>query len=133
MAEDDYHDDCHTLPVAEVYRGCEIYGLQSAERIAAAKRELGRVVNMTGPRKLYEFAGDPRNAPEARCLARKKALISIEQRQKVTFDRERLEACTVGIDRRTSVMGRLLGLIDAERAGAPWPKTWEPPFTAADR
>jgi hypothetical protein len=47
---DDYNDDCHTLPIHEVYRGVEIYGLQSAERIGVAKRQIGRVANMTVPR-----------------------------------------------------------------------------------
>jgi hypothetical protein len=116
----------HELPIAEVYRGVEIFGLQSAARVREAKRQIDTVIAMTGPRKLYEFACDAANAPEARLLAKAKCLASIEDRQGSPIDRDMLEACGP-VGRRTTPIGRLIDGMFAERAGVPWPKAWDPP------
>src|SRR5262245_51536084 len=97
-------DDYHELPVAEVYRGVEIYGLQSPERIAAAKQQVAEIVRMRAADRLCDFACDAANAPEARLLALHKALASLEQRQRRSFDVEYLRAATIGIERRTSAL-----------------------------
>jgi hypothetical protein len=69
-------DDTHELPVCEIFKGVEVYGGQSVERIAEAKRQIGLVIRLRDPLKLCEFACDAGNAPEARNLARAKALAS---------------------------------------------------------
>jgi len=120
-------EDFHELPMAELYRGVEIYGLQSAERIAEAKRQIDLVIRTSGPRKLCEFACDPLHAPEARSLAKKKALASLERRQRATFDAARLSACTVGIERRETCLGRLMGGRDAGWPSHGWPAAWRRP------
>jgi hypothetical protein len=122
-------DSMHELPVAEVYRSIEIYGLQSTERIAAAKREIDVVIKMTAPRQLAAFACDPSRAPEARLLAKNKALASLEQRQRRGIDVDRLHASTAGIERICSRLGRLMGLRNSgyPEAGG-WPREWAPPL-----
>jgi hypothetical protein len=112
----------HELPVAEVYRGVEIYGGQSVERIAAAKREIDAVIALSDRRRLAGFACDAANAPEARLLAKHKALASLERRQRRMFDVDHLSAATVGIDRCTTAMGRLIGWYQAGW----WPEAWRP-------
>jgi hypothetical protein len=58
---------------------------------------------------------------EARLLAKHKALASVEERQRIEFDADYLEAGTVGIERRTSRLGRLMGGLHAG-----WPAAWRP-------
>jgi hypothetical protein len=115
-------DDMHELPVAGVHRGVEVYGLQSPEHIAEARRQIIEVIRMRSGDRLCAFALDASRAPEARLLAKHKALASLEQRQRRMFDVERLEAATIGIERRTTVMGRLVGWRDAGW----WPEAWRP-------
>jgi hypothetical protein len=115
-------DDRHTLEVLEVYRSVEVYAGQSPERIARAKAEIDAVIAMDGPRRLYGFACDPANAPEARLLGRNKCLASIEARQKKLIDVDRLVACTIGIARVESRLGRLI----AWRHADDWPEAWKP-------
>ena len=62
------------LPVHEIYRNCEIYGLQPPERVAAAKSQIDLVIRMKSPRALAAFACDGEMAPEARLLAKFKAM-----------------------------------------------------------
>jgi 3-mercaptopyruvate sulfurtransferase SseA len=112
----------HELPVAEVYRGVEIYGGQSHDRVAAAKREIDAVIALADRRRLAGFACDAGHAPEARLLAKNKALASLEQRQRMVFDVHCLSAATIGIERRTTVIGRLIGWRDAGW----WPEAWRP-------
>ncbi len=113
--------DLHELP-AQVYREVDIYGLQSPERTAEAKRQVAEVVRMRAVDRLFAFACDASRAPEARLLAKHKALASLEQRQRRMFDVECLEAATIGIERRTTVIGRLIGWRDAGW----WPSAWRP-------
>jgi hypothetical protein len=117
----------HELPIAEVYRGVEIYGLQSRERVAECKRQIDCVMSMSGPRKLYLFACDGAHAPEARCLAKNKCLASIEDRQRALVDVGLLEAHATGCGRRATPIGRMIASMYAEQAGVPWPKAWQPP------
>jgi hypothetical protein len=98
----------HELPVACQHRGVEIYGLQSDERIQEAKRQVDVVITMSTPAALAAWACDPMNAAESRLLAKHKALRSVEDRQKRAFDVDRLEACTIGLERCTSRLGRLM-------------------------
>jgi hypothetical protein len=63
----------HELPVAGIYRGVHIYGLQSAARIELAKREIETVIAMADARRLCDFACDASGGPEARLLAKHKA------------------------------------------------------------
>jgi hypothetical protein len=116
-------DDMHELPVAGVHRSVEVYDLQSRERIAEAKRQITEVIRMRSGDRLCAFACDASRAPEARLLAKHKAMASLEQRQRRMFDVERLEAATIGIERRATVMGRLIGY---HQAGW-WPPAWLPP------
>jgi hypothetical protein len=124
-------DDTHEIPVAEVYRSVEIYDLQSAEHIAEAKRQIDRVISMSEPRRLFDFAIDARNSPEARQLAKLKALATREERQRVAFDVDRLKACTIGIERCATRLARLIGYKDAmdDRSdpNRGWPAEWYPP------
>lgn len=115
-------DDWHELPVAEVYRGVEIFGLQSPERIEQAKRQIDIVIAKSGPRRLYAFACDPSRSPEARQLARLKALATIQPRQRASFSVDRLDACCFGIERRTPRLARLV----AGRQADWWPEAWHP-------
>jgi len=115
-------DDVHELPVQGVHRGVEVYDLQSPERIAEARRQITEVIRMRSGDRLCAFACDASRAPEARLLAKHKALASLEQRQRRMFDVARLEAATIGIERRTTVMGRLIGWRDAGW----WPEAWRP-------
>jgi hypothetical protein len=119
-------DEEHELPVAEVYRGIAIYGFQSPDRVAEARRQIDVVIAMTGPRRLCDFACDATNAPEARLLAKNKALASLEKRQRTSIDVDRLSAATVGIERRTTVLGRLIGGREAGWPGGGWPDAWVP-------
>ena len=112
-------DDENELPVAELYRGVELYGLQSAERIAEARRQVDEVFGMAAPSALFAFACDDAKAPEARLLAKFKALATREDRQRVLFDVAKLEACTIGLERRTSRLGRMMGFVRAD-----WPRAW---------
>ena len=110
------------IPIAEVYKGCEIFGLQTVERIAEAKLQIDQVYRMSAPRALAEFAVDGTRAPEARHLARHKAMAALENRQKAPFDVEYLVAGTIGIERRASQLGRLIG---HRQEGADWwPEAW---------
>jgi hypothetical protein len=116
----------HELPVAETYRGVHIYGLQSAARIELAKRQIETVVAMADARRLCDFACDASSAAEARLLAKHKALASLEQRQRRPIEVGRLAAATIGIERRTTVLGRLIG---GRQSGWPtggWPNEWHP-------
>jgi hypothetical protein len=115
-------DEWHELPVAELHRGCEIYARQSEGRIAEAKRQIDVVIGMSHRRRLAEFACDASKAPEARLLAKNKALASLEQRLRVMFDLEHLIACTIGIAQRERGMGRLIGWYQAGW----WPEAWRP-------
>ena len=109
----------NVLPVLEVYRGVEIYGLQSAERVAAAKIQVDQVIAMSSPRALAAFASDDTRAPEARLLSKNKAMVSLVDRQGAPFDIRLLEAKTIGIERCTSQLGRLMGATHAN-----WPRAW---------
>jgi hypothetical protein len=120
-------DDTHELPVCEIIKGVEVYGGQSVERIAEAKRQIGLVIRLRDPLKLCEFACDAGNAPEARNLARAKALASVEVRQKSSIDADYLSAYCTGIARIEPVMGRLIGHWAAADGPAPWPTAWMPP------
>ena len=111
--------DDNELPVAELYRGVELYGLQSAERIAEARRQVDEVFGMAAPSALFAFACNDEKSPEARLLAKHKALASREDRQRTPFSVEKLEACTIGLERRTSQLGRLMGFVRAD-----WPRAW---------
>jgi hypothetical protein len=112
----------HELPIVDTYRGVEVYALQSDARLAAAKRQIDEVIGTSSARRLAEFACDAANAPEARLLARHKALASLEQRQRRMFDVDCLAASTIGIARCESVMGRLVGY----RQAGWWPDAWLP-------
>ena len=112
----------HELPVAEDYREVDIYGGQPPERTAEAKRQVAEVVRMRAVDRLYAFACDVTRSPEARLLAKRKCLASMEQRQRRMFDVACLEAATIGIERRTTVIGRLIGWRDAGW----WPEAWRP-------
>jgi hypothetical protein len=114
----------HTLPVHEIYRGCEVYGLQSEERIAAAKSEIDLVISMNDPPALFDFAIDATRAPEARLLAKNKALASLQTRQRRPIDVERLVASTWGIERTCGRIGRLVAARHARYGGVPWPSAW---------
>ena len=117
-------DDDSELPVSEIYRGIEIYAQQSPERIAQAKAQVDRVIRMKSPRALAAFACDETNSPEARLLAKHKALASREERQRGSFDVDHLQASTIGIERTTSQLGRLMGHRQAEW----WPREWLQPI-----
>jgi hypothetical protein len=110
----------YELPLAEIYRGIEIYAQQSPERIAQAKAQVDRVFSMKSPRALAAFACDGKNSPEARFFAKAKALASLEERQRGAFDVSHLEASTIGIGRSTSQLGRLMG----HRQAGWWPREW---------
>ena len=120
-------EDVHELPVAEVHRGCEIYADQSDARIRKARRQIDKVIAMADPRRLAAFAADAKNSPEARLLAKRKAMASREDRQRALVSVELLHAATIGIDRCTTPLGREIGFIDAARANSPWPDAWLPP------
>lgn len=122
----------HELPIHELYRGVEVYGLQSEERIAEAKRQIDQVAEMRSVPRLFNFACDGSRAPEARLLARSKLMEGIEQRQAPGFDRDRLWACTGGIERRCGMLGRLMGARDADGTPGEWPIEWMPWRTARE-
>ena len=110
------------LPVHEIYRKCEIYGLQSLERVVEARHQIDVVYRMRDPRALAEFAVDGTKAPEARLLAKHKALATVAVRQRRSFDVDRLVAGTIGIERRTTLLGRLIG--DRQDGCGWWPEDW---------
>jgi hypothetical protein len=97
------------LPVLETFRGVAIFDLQPPDRVAKAKREVAEVIGMRSPARLAEFACDGSKSPEARLLAKCKALEGIEGRQKREFDVEHMVACTIGIERCASRLARLIG------------------------
>jgi hypothetical protein len=82
-------DDVPSIPVGEVYRSLEIWGLQSAERVAQVKAQIDIVIDENVPARLYAIACDddvPADAPgfwtlEARRLARDKILAARRDRQ----------------------------------------------------
>ena len=108
------------LPVHETYRNCEIYGLQPPERIIEARHQIDVVYRMRDPRALAVFACEETNSPEARLLAKHKALAGLAERQGRPFDVPHLVASTIGLERRTSVLGRLMG----SRQAGWWPREW---------
>ena len=114
--------EIHELPIHEIYRDCELYGLSPPSRIAEAKRQIDAVIAMTDGRRLADFACDPAHSPEARLLSKHKAMASLEHRQRKVFDVNLLSAATIGIERRTTVIGRLIGWRDAGW----WPAAWRP-------
>ena len=123
-------DDTHEIPLHSVYRGVELWQ-QSEERLAEARRQIDIVIGMNGPRALFNFAIDASNSPEARLLAKNKALATREERERVLFDVDRLKACTIGIERHETRLGRLIGFRDAmDDCSDPnrgWPAAWYPP------
>ena len=56
-------------PSTTSYKGVAIHAGRPAKRIALVKREIDRVNRISDPVRLYEIAGDPAWAPEARILA----------------------------------------------------------------
>jgi hypothetical protein len=114
--------EIHELPIHEIYRDCELYGLSPPSRIAEAKRQIDAVIAMTDGRRLADFACDPANSPEARLLSKHKAMASLENRQRKVFDVNLLSAATVGIARRETTLGRLIAWRQAEW----WPQAWLP-------
>jgi hypothetical protein len=58
------------IPVVETYRGVGIHDEQPRERIeTVVKPEIDRVIDLGDVRRLFDFASDARNSPEARLLA----------------------------------------------------------------
>jgi hypothetical protein len=112
----------HELPVAETFKGVQVFALQPPERIAEAKRQITEVTGMRAVDRLFAFACDASRAPEARLLAKHKCLASLEQRQRRVFDVNALSAATIGIERKSTVIGRLIGWRDAGW----WPEAWRP-------
>jgi hypothetical protein len=119
MAEEDFHE----ISVAETYRDIRLFAGQTSDRLAEARAQIDEVIAMSDVRRLAAFAVDPSHAPEARLLAKNKALAAREARQRVLFDVNHLEAATIGIGRRETVLGRLIGWRQAEW----WPEAWRPP------
>jgi hypothetical protein len=123
MAEERMHE----LPVAEIYRQVEIWGLQSPERIARAKAQIGLVIDLGDLEALYLFACDPGNAPEARQLAGNKLYVAREKhRSHGEVDFDRLGAALVGVERITTRLGRLMARRLASATAHPWPDEWRP-------
>ena len=114
--------DMHEIGVHEVYRGVSLYAGQADVRLAEARAQVDAVVRMRSPRALAAFACDASKSPEARLLAKRKALASLEQRQKIAFDVDGLSAATIGLERRTSRLARLMGF----RRSGWWPRSWLP-------
>jgi hypothetical protein len=112
----------HELPITEIWKGVEIFDWQPAERIAQARQQITEVIRMRSGDRLAAFAADASRAPEARRLAKCKAMETLQERQRRTFDIERLEASTLGISRRETTMARLIGWYQAEW----WPAAWLP-------
>jgi hypothetical protein len=92
------------IPVIETYRGARIFDHQPRARIdAVMKPEIDRVSAMTDPLALFTFAGDPRNSPEARLLAKARCAAAAEiitQRCEggPAVDIDRLRAAVAGLD-----------------------------------
>jgi len=57
------------IPTIGVYKGVPLHDQQSDARLAVVRAEIDRVLDMTKPRELFDYAIDERNAPEARLLA----------------------------------------------------------------
>jgi hypothetical protein len=112
----------YELPIFEIWKGVGIYDLQPPERIAEARRQIDEVIRMRSGDRLAAFAADATRSPEARRLAKCKAMETLQERQRRTFDIERLEAATLGISRRETAMARLIGSYQAEW----WPAAWLP-------
>jgi hypothetical protein len=67
------------IPGIEVYRGCRIHDLQSAQRIErVVKPELDKVLASDDLQALFEVTDDVTWCPEARLLARSKLLAAME-------------------------------------------------------
>jgi len=116
-------DPVFEIPVAEVYRGCEIFDLQPPERIAKAKAEIDEVHATASPLRLYKLAIDASRSPESRLLAKNKAIAATAERQRRSFDVAVLEAKCIGIERAATRLGRLMG----RRSAGWWPDSWRPP------
>jgi len=111
----------HELPVVEVYKGVEIFGLQSAERIAIAKKQIREVIGLSTPRALYDFAVDYSKSPEARLLAKTKAIASRKEHQRAGFNVDVLIARTQGIECVAWCVARCIACRDGN-----WPEAWDP-------
>jgi len=116
-------DPVFEIPVAEVYRGVEIFSGQPQERIAKAKAEIDEVHKTRSPKRLYEFAVDASRSPESRLLSKNKAIAASADRQRRSFDVAVLEAKCIGIERAATRLARLMG----RRSAGWWPDSWRPP------
>jgi hypothetical protein len=99
---------------ASRYTACN---LMSASRRPSARVDV--VITMSTPAVLAAWT----DSPESRCLALAKALEATEARQRREYDHDRLLARTIGIERCTSRLGRLIGY----RQAGWWPPEWRPP------
>jgi len=61
--------DKETIPFCETYRGIGVHIFQSPERIRKVKRAVDNVYAIGALDKLYAYACEPRNPPEARLFA----------------------------------------------------------------
>ena len=128
-----------SVPLGEIYRGIEVWGLQSAKRVEEVKRQIDLVIDENVPAKLYSIACDddvPAGAPgfwtlEARALARDKCLSARQDRQSLAgVDVDRLNACAGSIERHPcSRLCWIMWQHDAHYRGcrggdAYWPEGW---------
>lgn len=93
------------IPTVETYRGVPIHDRQGPARIAFVRRQIDAVVDGDWTLdRLAAFAGDGRNAPEARLLAADVVQKYFEnrrfERQAVPFDVDNLIATVAALDLR---------------------------------
>lgn len=92
-----------TIPKQGEHRGVGLHVFQDETRLAVVRAAIDRVYLLNDPTKLFDFAGDPFEPPEARLLAaaRCEAMFEIaaEKREvRPAIDLEVLRACVVALD-----------------------------------
>lgn len=96
------------IPIEGEHRGVGLHSGQSKARLTVVRRDIDRAHALQDIEDLVPFADDPANAPEARLLARAKALAilddAVERRaprsRTATLSRERIKASAAGCGSR---------------------------------
>lgn len=99
-------DEDDRIPIDGVHRGVGLHAGQTEARLVVVRRDIDAAHALQYIEELVAFADAPRNAPEARMLAKAKALAilddAVERRaprsRTTALDRQRVNASAVGLD-----------------------------------
>jgi hypothetical protein len=111
------------FPTVETYRGVGIHDLQSRERIETVVKPAIDAIHVENDlERLFNYAGNPANPPEARLFARAKcqAAYEIAAQSRVArpdIDLDKLQAMTCGLSSGWMSPWSYASLLDVRRPG----------------